>query len=229
MSEAPVEEAPKPMYNDPNRLKNLWNFFADNTFRQDLHEQSMQESVRARHIWDTTTRYDPKSESLFEYLQVFTACLASFSHGSNDVANAIAPVSGILQIYQDGVFDTKASVNLGILFMGGAGIALGFIFFGYRIVKSVGFKLTHLSPSKGFCVELAASLAVSLASFLHIPVSTTQCLVGATCGVGFAAGGRQGVEWWYLLRTMCGWVGIFFIVAVVNAGFFSFIAYSPKL
>ena len=227
--EAPKEEAPMPVYNSPNLLANAWNYFADNTFRQDLHEISMNESARAAHIWENATEYDPKSERLFQYLQIFTACLASFAHGSNDVANAIAPVSGILEIYKNGEFVKKADVSKGILAMGGVAIALGFTFFGYRIVKSVGFKLTHLTPAKGFCVELAASLAVSLASFMQIPVSTTQCLVGATVGVGVAASGLDGVEWWYLLRTMCGWVGIFFVVALVNAGFFAFCVYSPSL
>jgi len=206
-----------------------WDYFADNTFRQDLHEISMGESKRAAAIWENSTEYDLQVEHLFQYLQVFTACLASFAHGANDVANAIAPVSGILQIYQDGEFVSKAEVNKGILAMGGAAIGLGFTLFGYRIVKAVGFKLTAMSPSRGFCVELAASLAVSLASFMQIPVSTTQCLVGATCGVGLAAGGVGNVEWMFLARTMSGWIGIFFVVAIITAGFFSFCAYSPSL
>ena len=228
LKEAPVEDA-KPVYDHPNAAVNLFNRFAAATWRQDLHGMSMEESTRAADIWENTFEYDAKSESLFSYLQVFTACLASFAHGSNDTANAIAPVAGILQIYKDGEFISKADVPLGILFMGGLGISCGFLFYGYKIIKSVGFKLTHLSPAKGFCVELGAALAVSLASFLQIPVSTTQCLVGATCGVGLAHGGVSAVDWWYLARTVCGWVGIFFVVALVNAGFFSFVVFAPKL
>eukprot|EP00977_Amphora_coffeiformis_P020004 scaffold7767_cov149-Amphora_coffeaeformis.AAC.7 len=210
-------------------LVKAWNIFADNTFRQDLHTISLSESKRAADIWANQTEFDIKSERLFQYLQVFTACMASFAHGANDVANAIAPVSGILHIYKNGDFASKADVNKGILAMGGIGIGLGFTFFGYRIVKAVAFKLTALSPSRGFCIELGAALAVSLASFMQIPVSTTQCLVGATCGVGLASGGVKNVEWWFLLRTLTGWVGIFFIVALVNAGFFAFCVYSPSL
>jgi sodium-dependent phosphate transporter len=113
--------------------------------------------------------------------------------------------------------------------MGGFAIGLGFLLFGYRIIKAVGFKLTAISPARGFCIELGAALAVSLASFMMIPVSTTQCLVGATCGVGLASGGTKNVEWLFLLRTMCGWVGIFFVVAIVSAGFFAFCVFSPSL
>jgi len=220
----------QPKYqNESSPLMKLWNYFADNTFRQDLHVISLGESHRAAAIWEKASEYDPKSERLFQYLQVFTACLASFAHGSNDVANAIAPVSGILQIYKDGEFVSKADVNRGILAMGGIAIGLGFTFFGYRIIKAVGFKLTAISPSRGFCIELGAALAVSLASFVQIPVSTTQCLVGATCGVGLAAGGPKNVEWMFLLRTLCGWIGIFFVVALVEAGVFSFCVFSPTL
>ena len=86
-----------------------------------------------------------------------------------------------------------------------------------------------ISPSRGFCIELGAALAVSLASFMKMPVSTTQCLVGATCGVGLAAGGPSSIEWMMLLRTFTGWVGIFFVVSIVSAGFFAFAAYSPTL
>jgi sodium-dependent phosphate transporter len=210
-------------------LERGYNSFLDNTIRQDLHGQSMSESRRASEIWQTYTEYDDKTEHLFQYLQVFTACLASFAHGSNDVANAIAPVSGVLQIWRDGEFVDKAGVPKWLLAMGGFAIGLGFLLFGYRIIKAVGFKLTAISPARGFCIELGAALAVSLASFMMIPVSTTQCLVGATCGVGLASGGTKNVEWLFLLRTMCGWVGIFFVVAIVSAGFFAFCVFSPSL
>jgi phosphate/sulfate permease len=152
---ADVMEEPKEMKTEDSILKVAWDFFADNTYRQDLHEISLGESKRAAAIWEKSTEYDLKSERLFQYLQVFTACMASFAHGANDVANAIAPVSGILYIYKNGDFATKAEVNKGILAMGGAAIGLGFTFFGYRIVKAVAFKLTKMSPSRGFCIELA--------------------------------------------------------------------------
>ena len=116
-----------------------------------------------------------------------------------------------------------------MLALGGVGISLGFTLYGYKIVKAVGYKLTAITPSRGFCIELAAALSVSLASYMQLPVSTTQCLVGATCGVGLASGGVRNVQWFFLLRTLCGWVFMFCVVMIVNAGFFSFSAYSPKV
>ena len=222
---APSAEEPK----EYSGAMGAWNYFADNTFRQDLKTQSLHESKRAADIWDVATEFDPKTERLFSYLQVFTACLASFAHGANDVANAIAPMAGILDIYKTGKLNSKAPVPKWILAVGGACIALGFTFYGYKIIKAVGFKLTCISPARGFCIELAASLSVVTASYIKLPVSTTQCLVGATCGVGLASGGPKNVQWLFLLRVCCGWAGIFLIACIVNAGFFAFCVYSPSL
>lgn len=210
-------------------LGGLWDLFAANTFRQDLKTQSMTENPRAAAIWAAQDVYDMKTERLFSYLQIFTACMASFAHGGNDVGNAIAPISAILVIYNDGTVKSKAEVQYWLLALGGVGISLGFTLYGYKIVKAVGYKLTAITPSRGFCIELAAALSVSLASYMQLPVSTTQCLVGATCGVGLASGGVRNVQWFFLLRTLCGWVFMFCVVMIVNAGFFSFSAYSPKV
>jgi sodium-dependent phosphate transporter len=226
---ATFKEEPKLKPSRRTGIIGLWDLFAENTFRQDLKTESLQESHRAASIWAAQHVYDMKTEHLFSYLQIFTACMASFAHGGNDVANAIAPVSAILSIYFDGKVSSKSEVQKWLLAMGGAGISLGFLLYGYKIIKAVGYKLTAITPSRGFCIELAAALSVSLASYLRLPVSTTQCLVGATCGVGLASGGLKNVEWYFLLRTMCGWAGMFFVVCIVNAGFFSFSAYSPKV
>lgn len=112
-----------------------FNYVADNTWRQDLHGISMTESSRAKQIWDTSEQYDPKAEDLFSYLQVFTACLVAFAHGANDVANAIAPVSSILQIYKDGKIVPKSTVYTWVLAIGGFGIGIGFALYGYKIIK----------------------------------------------------------------------------------------------
>lgn len=209
-------------------LHNAFEYFADNTYRQDLQTMSLNENAGAKNIWNTSVSYDERTEWMFSYLQVFTACLASFAHGGNDVANAIAPASAVLSIYKEGEFKSKSEVQKWILAMGGAALACGFIFFGYRIIKSVGYKLTCITPSRGLCIELAAALAVSTASFLELPVSTTQCLVGSTAGVGLASGGPGQVQWKYLARTMCGWIFFFFSGVIISAGFFSYSIYSPS-
>merc|ERR1712157_102735 len=213
-----------------NKKSGLWDKFAASTYKQDLESQSMHESERANQIWDTAVKYDVRAEKLFSYLQVFTACLAAFAHGANDVANAMGPVAAILGIYKSGDLGSKSAVPIWILALGGAGIVVGFLLFGYKIIKALGYKLTFMAPSKGFIAELAASITVIIASFLGIPVSSTQCLVGGVSGTALGAGqGCAQLDGMYLFRVACGWVVCFFAVVLLNAGFFSFTVYSPSL
>lgn len=200
--------------------------FAAATYNQDLHGQAMQEN-RTQQIWDGTEQFDSDTENLFTYLQVFTACLNSFSHGANDVANTISPMSAIIEIYQTGVVDKDSKVEDWKLAFGGAAIVVGLLLYGYKVMKSIGYKLTMISPSRGFSAELGASLVVVTASFRGIPVSTTQCIVGAVFGVGLVSG-CQNVQWFYLLKVMVSWAGLFICASTLAAGIFSFGAFSPS-
>ncbi|GKY96989.1 hypothetical protein MPSEU_000657800 [Mayamaea pseudoterrestris] len=195
---------------------------------QDLHAQSMHESPRAAEIWDEQENFDENAEGLFNYIQVFTACLNSFAHGANDVANTIAPMSAVIEIYQTGAVNADATVQKWVLAFGGIAIILGLALYGYRVMKSLGYKLTKLSPSRGASAELGASLTVVTASFLGIPISSTQCIVGAVTGVGMF-GGKGGIQWLFLLKVCCSWAVLFICCVLLSAGVFSFAAYSPDL
>ena len=223
---APTMDTEKPK----GRIAKAWEYFAANTYKQDLQKQSMDESFRAEKIWSNQPDFDPRSEYLFQYVQVFTACLTAFAHGSNDVANGIGPLSAIMYIQKEG-WDgkRKSSVEYWVLAVGGILIGIGFIFFGYRIIKAVGYKITKISPSRGACLELATALSVAVASYLSIPVSSTQCLVGATAGVAFASGGCQAVEWIWLVIIGFSWAGIFFCAAIFTGLFMWLVIQSPGL
>jgi len=202
--------------------------FANATYNQDLRTKSLHENPKAAEIWEKGEVYDPDAEFLFTYVQVFTACLNSFAHGANDVANTIAPTSAIIFIYQNGIVSGKSPVQKWLLAMGGGAIVLGLLLYGYRIMKTLGYKLTILSPSRGACAELGSSLTVVTAAFLGIPVSTTQCITGAISGVALC-GGIRNVQWWMLARVCVSWAFLFFIGSILSAGVFSFGAYSPSL
>jgi PiT family inorganic phosphate transporter len=126
-------------------------------------------------------------EAIFGVLQIITACAVAFAHGSNDVANAIGPLAAIFQVVSE-ESGTKAEVAPWMLAVGGVGIVLGLATYGYRVMETVGKKITELTPSRGFAAELAAALTIVIASRLGIPVSTTHTLVGAVLGVGLARG-----------------------------------------
>jgi len=127
-------------------------------------------------------------ERVFAVLMVITASGLAFAHGSNDVANAIGPVAAIVSTAQTGIVSAKAGVQTWILLLGGIGIVIGLATYGIRVIKTVGQKITHLTPSRGFAAELAASTTIVVASGTGMPISTTQTLVGAVLGVGMARG-----------------------------------------
>jgi solute carrier family 20 (sodium-dependent phosphate transporter) len=205
-------------------FKNL----ADNTFNQDLEFQSLSEHDRTRELWDSVERYDPKAEQLFTYVQVFTACMDSFAHGANDVANAMAPVSAILLLYQSGEISSKTPVPKWILAYGGLGIVVGLLLYGYKVIKSIGYHMTPISPSRGSMCELSSALFVVTASFLGIPVSTTQSQVGAVAGVGLVGGWRN-VQWMFFFKVCISWAIVFFTAILLSAGIFSAFAFTPSL
>ena len=128
-------------------------------------------------------------ERIFAVLMVLTACCMAFAHGSNDVANAIGPLAAVVSVVgSGGAIDAKATLDWWILPLGGIGIVAGLALFGHRVIKTIGTKITHLTPSKGFAAELAAATTVVVASGTGLPISTTQTLVGAVIGVGMARG-----------------------------------------
>lgn len=142
-------------------------------------------------------RVDPAADRAFHYatvekvfgvLMVLTACCMAFSHGSNDVANAIGPVAAVVSIAQSGVVDQKSAVAPWLLLLGGGGIVVGLATYGQRVMVTIGEKITHLTPSRGFAAELSAATTIVVASGTGMPISTTHTLVGAVLGVGFARG-----------------------------------------
>ncbi|MDH3692534.1 MAG: inorganic phosphate transporter [Gammaproteobacteria bacterium] len=126
-------------------------------------------------------------EKVFVPLMLFTAAAMAFAHGSNDVANAIGPLAAVVSIVQSGgEVVQKAGLPLWILALGGVGIVVGLSTMGYRVMETIGTKITELTPTRGYCATLAAASTVVLASKTGLPVSTTQIAVGAVMGVGLA-------------------------------------------
>lgn len=128
-------------------------------------------------------------ERVFAVLMVFTACSMAFAHGSNDVANAVGPLAAVAStVASGGEIAAKSAMPWWILLVGGLGIVVGLATYGWRVIQTVGSKITELTPSRGFAAELGAAGTVVIASATGLPISTTHTLVGAVLGVGFARG-----------------------------------------
>ncbi|KAM3463296.1 hypothetical protein NHJ6243_003330 [Beauveria neobassiana] len=165
--------------------------------------------------WDLTDmhsrapRFDNRAEYMFSSLQILTAAAASFTHGANDVSNAIAPFSTALDVWSHGVVNDQVEVPIWVLCFGGGAIVLGLLTYGYHVMRTLGNRLTLISPTRGFCMELSTALTVIIATRLRLPVSTTQCITGATVGVGLANG-----DWRCINPKLVGWIYMGWVITV---------------
>ncbi len=150
--------------------------------------QSISQSIQQKQKVEISHSEYLKVEKIFGYLQIISACMMAFAHGANDVANAIGPLSAAVAILTTGIFAVDAPVPTWTLALGGIGIVIGLATWGWRVIETIGKKITELTPSRGFAAEFGAATTIVLASRLGMPISTTHTLVGAVLGVGFARG-----------------------------------------
>jgi phosphate/sulfate permease len=164
----------------------------------DLREETKEVLKKTKELYHATkgktnivTSPDQYSlvEKIFSYLQILSACFVAFAHGANDVANAVGPMAAVVVYLKTGTLEiAKIGVPLWILAFGGLGIVVGLSIWGWRVIETIGKKITELTPTRGFCAEFGAALTILIASKLGMPVSTTQTLVGSLLGVGLARG-----------------------------------------
>lgn len=128
-------------------------------------------------------------EKLFGYLQILSACYVAFAHGANDVANAIGPVAAALDVIKHhSVKFASSPIPTWLLALGGFGIVVGLATWGWRVIQTIGKKITELTPTRGFSAEFGAAITILVASKLGLPISTTHCIVGGVLGVGLGRG-----------------------------------------
>lgn len=140
---------------------------------------------------------------LFSWMQVFTASGFAFSHGSNDIANAIGPFAAILDVLHTGNLNPEAPVPPAAMLTFGIALVAGLWFIGKEVIATVGTHLTKMHPASGFAAELAAAVVVMLASTLGIPVSSTHILVGAVLGIGVA---NRAANWSLMKPIAAAWI-----------------------
>ena len=158
-------------------------------------------------------------EKIFAKLQVASACYVAFAHGANDVANAIGPVSAVVAAIQEGIIDAKAPVQIELLMGGGIFIGAGIIIWGWRVIKTIGEKITTITPSRGFAAEFGAATTVLVCSKMGLPVSTTHTLVGAVIGIGLLRG-LSSVNVGVVKTVFAGWILTVPIAGIICAGLY---------
>ena len=204
-----------------------------NSIELNITDKGQLDRIVALH--NNAEKFDTKTEEVFKYLQIFTAVCDAFSHGANDVANAIGPFATIWIIYQsEGQLDKKLDMgndSYWILGLGGIGIALGLFVYGKKITYAIGEKLVKITPSRGVAIELSSALVIITGSRLKIPLSTTHCQVGATVGVGLLENTKDcsGVNCKVFWKTAIGWVITCLVVGLTSALLISQGVYGPTI
>lgn len=161
-------------------------------------------------------------ESIFKRLQIMTSCYVSFSHGANDVANAVGPLAVIYWVIRMGVISSKVEVPIWVLVLGGFGISVGVLLLGYRVMKTIGGDITQLNNTRGFCIDFSTASTVLISSVLGLPVSTTHIVVGSVVGVGLARG-VEVVNVGILKNIILSWLATVPLAAGLSALLFKFL------
>ncbi|MBN2542365.1 inorganic phosphate transporter [bacterium] len=161
-------------------------------------------------------------EKMFRKIQILTSCYVALSQGANDVANAIGPVAGIFSILKTNRIEMHVEVSSFLLALGGVGIMLGILTWGYKVIETVGSKITELNNSRGFTIDFSAATSILIASKLGMPVSTTHAVVGAVIGVGLAHG-LEAVDLRVIKKIFSSWILTVPIAAVVTIPIYYFI------
>ncbi|KAL1959104.1 hypothetical protein VTO42DRAFT_2891 [Malbranchea cinnamomea] len=172
--------------------------------------------------------YDNRAEFMYSFLQVLTASTASFAHGANDVSNAIGPYATIYYIWNTNQLRSKSPVPYWILAFGGVAIVIGLWTYGYNIMRNLGNRITLHSPSRGFSMELGSAITVIMATKLKLPVSTTQCITGATVGVGLCSGTWRTINWRMVAWIYFGWIITLPVTAIISGCIMGIIINAPR-
>ena len=161
-------------------------------------------------------------ERIFVWLQVIAAAYVAFAHGANDRSNAIGPMAAVYQVLSsDGQLKESVDVPTWLVLLGSIGIAIGVVTWGWRVMETIGSKITDITPTRGFAATFGAATTVLIFSmpFLAVPVSTTHTLVGAVVGVGLA-GGAKAVDFRVFGKIIASW-----LASLPAAGFGSIVIY----
>lgn len=170
-------------------------------------------NIEAKSVEDYAT-----VEGIFRRLQIITSCYVAFSHGANDVANAIAPVAAIVPL-ASGEMSLTAQIPPELLALGGIGIAVGCLTWGKRVMKTVGGRITTLTNTRGFSVDFGAATTVLIASKLGLPISTSHTVVGAVIGVGLARG-LEAIDLSIIKKIIVSWLLTVPVAAATSAAIF---------
>ncbi|KAI0009059.1 phosphate transporter [Xylariaceae sp. FL0662B] len=175
------------------------------------------EGARMERVYAHAEKYPNEVEHTYSFVQVLTACTASFAHGANDIGNSVGPWAVIYSAWSTGnAAASKAPVPVWQLAVLAATISLGLATYGYNIMKVMGNKITYHSPSRGCSMEMGAAITVLVFSQYSLPVSTSMCITGATVGVGLCNGTLKAVNFQRVGLLLLSWIATIPIAGTIG-------------
>jgi len=192
---------------------------------QDIHK-IIDEDITISEIHQNAEVFDPKTENVFKYLQVFSAICVIFAHGAAEVGYMAGPLSAIWDIVNTNKIQSSVSSPIWIIIIGATGLVIGLATYGYKVTQAVGIKLSKITATRGFSAELATSFVIMIASQYGLPTSSSQCITGGIMGVGLIEG-MEGVNWRFFGKTILSWINTIIFMGFGTAAVFSQGIYAP--
>jgi PiT family inorganic phosphate transporter len=158
-----------------------------------------------------------RADAIFRRVQFVSASLLSLGHGGNDAQKTMGIITALL--FAHGALTGAFHVPFWVVLSCNGAMALGTLLGGWKIVRTMGSRITRLTPMQGVCAETAGAITLFLATYLGIPVSTTHTITGAIVGVG-AARRASAVRWNVAQRIVIAWV-----ITMPAAGIMGALAY----
>lgn len=211
--EIPPDIMIDPIGNIKAQWKNLLNFDYGMDYFDDLNDL-----VEEMH--DRAEKFDPMTEKVFGFLQIFSATCVMFAHGAGEVGYMAGPLATIYDVYSTGVLSKKVNAPTWIIVISAFSLVTGLATYGRNVVKAVGKDMAKITPTRGFAAELATSMVIMVASQYGLPTSSSQCITGGIVGIGIVEG-LQGVNWKFFLQTFSSWIMTMFVMGLSTALMFA--------
>ncbi len=146
--------------------------------------------------------HEKRSQKTFRYIQIFSSCIMSLSHGLNDAQKSMGIIT--LGLFASGLLMTT-TIPIWVIFACALTMGLGTASGGFRIIKTVGFQITKIEPMQGFASDISSSCVILAASSMGMPLSSTHIIVGSITGIGSAKGAKH-VRWKIAKKLIAAWV-----------------------
>jgi len=192
---------------------------------EDIHK-IIEEDETIAEIHRRAEVFDPRTENVFKYLQVFSAICVIFAHGAGEVGYMAGPLCAIWDIINTNKIQSSVSSPIWIIVIGASGLVVGLATYGYKVTQAVGIKLSKITATRGFSAELATSFVIMIASQYGLPTSSSQCITGGILGVGLIEG-MGGVNWRFFGQTVASWLITILFMGFGTAALFSQGIYAP--